>query len=411
MKERTKGTGGAPRGASSEVAVLTPPTDALLAVYKKPDTLFVGGDGPWLIAEDGRRYLDFTSGIGVNALGHAAPEVLGAIREALGSGLIHTSNLFRTEPGERLAEELVAATFPSRVFFCNSGAETGEGAFKLARKWARGIGGPAKHRIVAFHGSFHGRLFGTLAATDRPSYREPFEPLMPGVDFADVGDLDSVKALVSEQRTAAVILEPVQGEGGIRTAPPEFLGALRALCDERRVALILDEIQCGLGRSGRLFAHEYAGIRPDLLMVAKPLAGGLPMGALLAAPHVAEAISAGEHGTTFGGGPLVAQVARTVLRTVSSPAFLQGVRDRAERLESALRALAGRSARVQELRGIGLIRGVRVQGEAAPVVARARELGLLLVSAGPDVIRLLPPLNVPPELLDRAVELLEEALS
>jgi acetylornithine/N-succinyldiaminopimelate aminotransferase len=389
----------------------TAATAALLGVYKKPDTLFVGGKGSWLIAEDGRRYLDFTSGIGVNALGHDAPEVIGAIREAADTGLIHTSNLFRTEAGERLAEELVAATFPAKVFFCNSGAETGEAAFKLARKWARGIGGPQKHGIVAFRGSFHGRLFGTLAATDRPAYREPFEPLMPGVEFAEVGDSSGVDALVSERRTAAVILEPVQGEGGIRTVPFEFLRELRALCDERRVALILDEIQCGLGRSGKLFTHEYAGIRPDLLMVAKPLAGGLPMGALLAAPHIADAIAPGEHGTTFGGGPFVAHVARAVLRTLTAPAFLAGVRARAERLEGLLQALARRVARVRELRGLGLIRGVQMDGDAAAVVARARELGLLLVSAGPDVIRLLPPLNVSMEELGRGVELLEEALN
>ncbi|MSR35882.1 MAG: acetylornithine/succinylornithine family transaminase [Gemmatimonadetes bacterium] len=389
----------------------TPQTSALLGVYRKPDTLFVGGEGSWLIAEDGRRYLDFTSGIGVNALGHAAPEVLGAIREAVEVGLIHTSNLFRTEPGERLAEELVAATFPGRVFFCNSGAETGEAAFKLARKWARGLGGERKHRIVAFHGSFHGRLFGTLAATDRPAYREPFGPLMPGVDFAEVGDSAGLEALVSEKATAAVILEPIQGEGGIRTVAAPFLSELRALCDERGVALILDEIQCGLGRSGRLFAHEYAGIRPDLLMVAKPLAGGLPMGALIAAPHVADAIAPGEHGTTFGGGPLVAHVARAVLRTLSAPAFLEGVRARAAHLEARLQALAARAHRVCELRGVGLIRGVKVEGDAGEVVTRARELGLLVVSAGPDVIRLLPALNVSTEELDRGVELLEGALN
>jgi len=386
------------------------PATALLGVYKKPDILFVAGEGSWLITEDGRRYLDFTAGIGVNALGHGAPEVVAAIREALETGLIHTSNLFRTEPAERLAEELVATTFPARVFFCNSGAEAGEGAFKLARRWARGVGGPAKHRIVAFHGSFHGRLFGTLAATDRAAYREPFEPLMPGVDFAEVGDLDGLSALVREDTTAAVILEPIQGEGGIRAVPFEFLREVRALCDERRVAFILDEIQCGMGRTGRLFAHEYAGIQPDLLMVAKPLAGGLPMGAILAAPHVADAIQPGEHGTTFGGGPLVAHVARTVLRTIGAPAFLEGVRQRAVRLDAGLRALAARSPVVRELRGLGLIRGVRLEGDVAAVVTRARELGLLVVAAGPDVVRLLPPLNAPDELLDRGVELLGEAL-
>ena len=385
--------------------------DALLGVYKKPDILFVAGEGGWLIAEDGRRYLDFTAGIGVNALGHGAPEVTSAIREALESGLIHTSNLFRTEAGERLAEELVAATFPARVFFCNSGAEAGEGAFKLARRWARGVGGPAKHRIVAFRGSFHGRLFGTLATTDRPSYREPFEPLMPGVDFAEVGDVDGLDALVRANATAAVILEPIQGEGGIRTVPADFLRHLRALCEERQVALILDEIQCGMGRTGRLFAYEHAGIRPDILMIAKPLAGGLPMGAILAAPHVADAIQPGEHGTTFGGGPLIAHVARAVLRTIAAPAFLEGVRRRAARLDAALEALAARSKVVQELRGLGLIRGVKVAGDAAAVVTRARELGLLVVAAGADVVRLLPPLNTPDGELDRGVELLEEALS
>lgn len=389
----------------------TSPTTALLGIYKKPDILFVSGEGAWLVAEDGRRYLDFTSGIGVNALGHGAPEVLGAIREGLESGLVHTSNLFRTEPGERLAEELVAATFPSQVFFCNSGAESGEAAFKLARRWAGTIGGKAKHRIVAFRGSFHGRLFGTLAATDRPAYREPFEPLMPGVDFAEVGNLAGLKKLVTHDRTAAVIIEPIQGEGGIRVVPVEFLRELRALCDEREVALIFDEIQCGLGRSGRLFAHEYAGIRPDLLMIAKPLAGGLPMGALLAAPHVAAAIAAGEHGTTFGGGPLVAHVARVVLRTITAPGFLAGVLKRADRLDRSLREMASRSAVVKELRGVGLIRGVQVDGDAQAIVMKARDLGLLLVAAGPDVIRLLPPLNTPDELLVTGVERLEKALS
>jgi predicted acetylornithine/succinylornithine family transaminase len=395
----------------SETRTATPPTSALLGVYKKPETLFVSGEGPWLIAEDGRRYLDFTAGIGVNALGHAAPEVTGAIQEALETGLIHVSNLFRTEPGERLAEELVAAAFPSRVFYCNSGAEAGEAAFKLARRWARGVGGAEKHRIVAFHGSFHGRLFGTLAATDRVAYREPFEPLMPGVDFAELEDMEALYDLLRKDRTAAVIVEPVQGEGGIRAVPFDFLRQLRALCDERQVALILDEIQCGLGRTGRLFAHEYAGIRPDVLLIAKPLAGGLPMGAVLAAPQIADAIQPGEHGTTFGGGPLVAHVARAVLRTVSAPEFLEAVRGRAGRLDALLRGLAGRCPAVRELRGLGLIRGVRIQGQAADVVSKARELGLLVVAAGADVVRLLPPLNTTDALLDRGVALLEESLA
>ena len=386
------------------------PIEPLLGVYVKPDILFVAGEGPWLIAVDGQRYLDFTAGIGVNALGHGAPEVTGAIREALGTGLIHASNLFRTEPGERLAAELVAATFPSRVFFCNSGAEAGEAAFKLARRWARGVGGAPKHRIVAFRGSFHGRLFGTLAATDRAVYQAPFEPLMPGVDYAELEDMEGLAELVREDVTAAVIVEPIQGEGGVRTVSFDFLRQVRELCDERDVALILDEVQCGLGRTGRLFAHEHAGIRPDILMVAKPLAGGLPMGAVLAAPHVADAIEPGDHGSTFGGGPLVAHVAGAVLRTIAAPDFLEAVCRRAERLDRMLGELAARCGAVRELRGLGLMRGVRLEGDAAAVVARARERGLLVVAAGADVVRLLPPLNTSDELLERAVDLLEAAI-
>jgi predicted acetylornithine/succinylornithine family transaminase len=384
---------------------------ALLGVYAPPDALFVAGEGPWLIDESGRRYLDFTSGIGVNALGHGAPEFREAVLEALESGLVHTSNLFRTAPAEALARELVEATFPSRVFFCNSGAETGEAALKIARKWARSVGGNEKHGVVAFHGSFHGRLFGTLAATDRPGYREPFEPLMPGVRFVPVGDLDALDAALDVERVAMAIIEPVQGEGGIRPVAPDFLRRLRALCDERSVALIFDEVQCGMGRSGRLFTHEWAGVRPDLLMVAKPLAGGLPMGALIVAERLAAVMSVGDHGTTFGGGPFVSTVARAVLRTINTPRFLARVRERAAVLEGALRDLSNRSDRVKAVRGIGLIWGVEVEGPAADVVTRARERsGLLLAAAGKDVVRVLPPLNVDPELLVEGVGMLEEAL-
>ena len=385
---------------------------ALLGVYAPPDALFVAGEGPWLIDDSGRRYLDFTCGIGVNALGHGAPEFREAVLEALESGLVHTSNLFRTAPAEALARELVQATFSARVFFCNSGAETGEAALKIARKWARSAGGNDKHGVVAFHGSFHGRLFGTLAATDRPGYREPFEPLMPGVRFVSVGELESLDAALDAGRVAAAIIEPVQGEGGIRPVPAEFLRALRVLCDERGVALIFDEVQCGMGRSGRLFTHEWSGVRPDLLMVAKPLAGGLPMGALIVAEKLAGVMSVGDHGTTFGGGPFVSTVARKVLRTINDPDFLAGVRERAAVLERALRELADRCARVKAVRGIGLIWGVEVDGPASDLVARARDAsGLLLAAAGKDVLRVLPPLNVDPALLVEGVRRLEEALA
>jgi predicted acetylornithine/succinylornithine family transaminase len=384
---------------------------ALVGLYAPPDAVLVKGEGAWVEDRDGDRYLDFTSGIAVNALGHGSPVVRSALIEALESGLVHTSNLFRTEPAERLAAELVEATFDSRVFFCNSGAEANEAAFKFSRRWARTTTNTDKHEIVAFSGSFHGRLFGTLATTDRPSYRAPFEPLMPGVHFAVPGDLASVRDVVSRERTAAVIIEPIQGEGGVRVVAPAFLQALRALCDEVGAALIFDEIQCGYGRTGDLFAFQGARVVPDLLTVAKPMAGGLPMGAVLVAPHVAASMRPGEHGTTFGGGPLVASVARAVLSTIADEAFLEGVRTRAGRLAARLEALADSRARVLGLRGAGLMRGVHVDGPAASVVVAAREHGLLVCAAGPDVIRILPPLNIELDLIDEGIERLGAALA
>jgi len=384
---------------------------ALLGVYAPAEPLFVSGHGSWLVDDTGRHYLDFTSGIGVTALGHGAPEIRDAILQALESGLVHTSNLFRTAPAEALATELVDATFPGRAFFCNSGAEAGEAAFKISRKWARTVsGGAAKHEVVAFHGSFHGRLFGTLSVTDRPDYRAPFEPLMPGARFVTVGDTEGLDRALDADRVAAVILEPIQGEGGIRPVPHDFLRTLRALCDERQIALIFDEVQCGMGRSGRLFAHEWAGVQPDILMMAKPLGGGLPMGALVVSESLASAMAVGDHGTTFGGGPLVSTVARKVLETVRQPAFLEGVRERGALLERALLELAANSSRVREVRGVGLMRGVAVDGSVAEVVAASREAGLLLVGAGKDVVRILPPLTTSPEELLEGVRILGEAL-
>ncbi|MEK9500367.1 aspartate aminotransferase family protein [Gaopeijia maritima] len=381
--------------------------DALLGVYAPPNEMFVSGEGSWLVEESGRRFLDFTAGIAVNALGYDAPVIRRAVEEALATGMIHTSNLFRTEPAEALAAELVEHTFPGRVFFCNSGAEAGEATFKFARRWA---GGGAKHEIVAFRGSFHGRLFGTLAATDRPAYRAPFEPVMPGVRWAEVGDIESVRAVVDRATTAAVVIEPVQGEGGIRPVPDDFLRALRALCDEHEVALIFDEIQCGFGRTGDLFAFESSGVTPDMLSLAKPIAGGFPMGAVVLAPHVADTIAPGDHATTFGGGPLVAHVARAVLRTVAAPAFLDGVRERAARLDAALHELVAAGVGATTVRGRGLMKGVVLNRPAAPVVAAARDEELLVCGAGPDVVRLLPPLNVELAEIDEGIARLQRAL-
>jgi len=385
-------------------------SSAVLGVYRPHPPVFVAGRGARMIAEDGREYLDFTSGIAVNAFGYDDSGVADVIRTALSTGLIHTSNLFRTGPAEALAGELVRRSFADRVFFCNSGAEANEAAFKFARRWARGLGGSMKHEIVALQGSFHGRLFGSLAATDRPSYREPFEPLMPGVRFVPPGDEAALRKAVCPNRTAAIIAEPVQGEGGVRPLEPEYLRALRAAADEANAALIFDEVQCGLGRTGTLFAYEASGVMPDLMTLAKPLAGGLPMGAVLLTDRIAAAVQPGDHATTFGGGPLVSSVALAVVRRIATPEFLAGVRARGERIREALGPIIA-AGRARELRGRGLLWGLELEGDAAAVVNAAFERGLLLVNAGEKVVRLLPPLTIDEAELDRGLEILTEVLS
>ncbi|MGI9180831.1 MAG: aspartate aminotransferase family protein [Longimicrobiaceae bacterium] len=385
-------------------------TDALLGVYRPAAPLFVAGEASELIAEDGARYLDFTSGIAVNALGYGDPEVAGAIQEALASGLVHSSNLFRTRPAAELAAWLAEHSFAERVFFCNSGAEATEGAFKFARRWARQTGREGKTEIVAFRGGFHGRTVGALAATDRPAYQEPFRPLMPGVRFCEIGDTTEVDELIRPDRTAAVIIEPIQVEGGVLPVPTQFLRTLRYLCDESEALLIFDEVQVGLGRTGTLWAHEPSGVTPDLMTLAKPLAGGLPMGAVLLSERVAAAIQPGDHATTFGGGPLVASAALAVCRRIGDPGFLAEVQKKGALLANRLCALALRREQVRAVRGVGMVWGVELSTPAAEVVARALEAGLLLCTAGPQVVRILPPLTATEEELIRGLEMLEAAL-
>jgi acetylornithine/N-succinyldiaminopimelate aminotransferase len=382
--------------------------EALVGVYAQPDMVLVRGEGCRVWDESGKEYLDFTAGIAVNALGHGSRLVAEAIEAQLATGLVHTSNLFRTRPAAELADMLVGLSFPGRVFFCNSGGEANEAAFKFARRWG---GGAGKRDFVAFHGSFHGRLFGTLAATDRPAYQEPFKPLMPGVHFCDVGDVEAVRALLDTGTVAAVIIEPVQGEGGVVPVPAAFLSALREACDATETLLVFDEIQCGLARTGRLFAWQHAGVAPDILTLAKPLAGGLPMGAVIASEAVAAALHPGDHGTTFGGGPLVASVACAVLGKLSEPAFLASVRTTSEHLDGALERLTAASPRIKEVRGLGLMRGVVLDGPAAPVVVRSRDMGLLLVAAGADVLRLVPPLTITAAEIDEGLAVLAGALA
>ena len=383
--------------------------DAILATYKRAPMRIVRGEGIELFDDEGNAYLDFTSGIAVNALGYGDEGFKEAMHAAV-EGLVHVSNLYRTEPGEALARWFVEHSFADRVFFCNSGAEANEGAFKFARRWARTIGGTPKHEIVALRGAFHGRLFASLAATDRPQYRLPYRPLAGGITIAE-RDLHELDGMLDAETVAALIVEPVQGEGGVRVLDAGFLRELRALTRERKVALILDEIQCGLGRTGWLFAHERSGITPDLMTLAKPIAGGLPMGAILLSDEIARTVQPGDHGTTFGGGPFVAAVARYVVERLGDEALLAAVRSHGAWLEAALGELSDRRSDIRAIRGVGLIWGFDTVQPAADIVRRARERGLLVCSAGDHTVRLLPPLTIRREELAEGLSRLEASLT
>jgi predicted acetylornithine/succinylornithine family transaminase len=368
----------------------------------------VRGDGMYLYDAAGKAYLDFTSGIAVNAFGYNDAGIAGAIQDAVQTGMLHTSNLYRTRPGEELAQFLVDNSFASSVFFCNSGAEANEGAFKFARKFGRSIS-EEKTGIISLRGAFHGRLFASLAATDRPAYQAPFMPLAPGVSIAErtIEDLDAV---LDARTVAAIIVEPVQGESGVRVIDHGMLAELRALTHERRIALIFDEIQCGLGRTGTLFAYEQTGVVPDMVTLAKPIAGGLPMGAVLVSEEIAAVMKPGDHGTTFGGGPLVASVAMHVVKRIADPALLEQVSENGAWMGEELRAIMHRTGRARAVRGIGMMWGMDVVEPAAGAVARAMDAGLLILSAGEYTLRLLPPLVMSRDELKEGLECLEGVL-
>ena len=387
-----------------------PHEGALLPVYRRPPIEIVRGEGVHVYDADGRAYLDFVSGIAVNALGYADEGLCAAIESALASGVLHASNLYHTAPARTLADSLADRSFASKVFFCNSGAEANEGAFKFARRWAGSLGGPAKHEIIALRGSFHGRLFASLAATDRPNYRAPFRPLAGGIGVVE-RDLDVLDIVLNRETVAALILEPVQGEGGVRVLDSEFLRALRAMTRERDIALIFDEVQCGLGRTGHLFAYERTGVEPDLLTLAKPLAGGLPMGAVLLNEQIAGAVKPGDHASTFGGGPVVASAAQYVLDRVSDPRLLSAVREHGTWLGLELRAIAARTGKIRGVRGVGYMWGIDVTVPAGDVVAAALGEGLLVCSAGEHTVRLLPPLIATRDDLAQGLSILEDVLS
>ena len=377
---------------------------ALLPVYDR-DLVIVSGKGARITDSEGRTYLDFAAGVGVNGLGYGDRKVLSAIRKQAGR-MIHASNLYHNEPATALAERLVSLAFPAKVFFCNSGTEAVEGAIKFARRIGRDQG---RTELVAFERSFHGRTLGSLSLTWSARYREPFEPLVPGVRFCPWDDLKQA-ALAIGPKTAAVFVEPVQGEGGVRVAPAEFLQGLADLCRDAGALLVSEEVQCGLGRTGKLFAYEHAKIRPDILTLAKPLGGGLPLGAILVREEIAGPIAVGDHGSTFGGNPVAAAAAMAVLDRLTAEGFLPKVEKRARALRRGLNALARKHRAVVQVRSLGLIVGVELQGPAAPVVAGLRAHGVLATRAGDNVLRLLPPLVIKQKDIRQFLEALDAVL-
>ncbi len=379
----------------------------VVQIYGRPPLVITRGEGMTVYDSEGRAYLDFVAGIAVNALGYNDAGLNAAITKALASGVIHTSNLYHTAAHAELAELLCDTSFADRVHYCNSGAEAVEGAIKFARKVSYEVGKPDKTGIVAFDNAFHGRTIGALALTPREKYQKPFRPLMPDVSIATFNDLDSARAAINAD-TAAVFVEPVQGEGGINIATPEFMQGLRALCDEQDALLVCDEIQCGMGRTGALWAYEESGITPDIMTVAKPLAGGLPIGAILVTEAVASAVKPGDHGSTFAGGPIVTAAAIEVLRRISQPAFLEQVRDVGEYLMERLEEL--NSPLITEVRGRGLIVGIDLKCQSAPLVAAGYEHGLLLINAGEQVLRFVPPLVAQRADIDTLIESLTSML-
>ncbi len=380
----------------------------LMPTYNRAPIAFEHGEGAWLYAEDSRRYLDFGAGIATSALGHQHPHLVAAVSEQA-ARVMHVSNLYRVPQAERLAERLVAASFADSVFFCNSGAEANEGLVKMIRRTMAKTGRPERYRVICFEGAFHGRTLAMLSATGNAKYLDGFGPPVEGFDHVAFGDLAAVRAAIGPE-TAGILIEPIQGEGGVRPAPAEFLRGLRALCDEHGLLLGFDEVQCGMGRTGRLFAHEWAGITPDVLSTAKGIAGGFPMGAVLAREALARHLTPGSHGTTFGGNPLACAAANAVLDVVLAPGFLAGVQARAATLWAGLERLVREHPSVfTETRGQGLIVGLRCAVANTEAQRVCLDQGLLTVAAGDNVLRLVPPLIVSDAEVDEAVAILGRA--
>ena len=368
-------------------------TSALLPVYARVNLAFERGDGAWLTSTSGERFLDFGGGIAVASLGHSHPHLVAALDEQ-GAKLWHTSNLFEIPQAERLAQRLVAASFADTVFFTNSGAEAVEGAIKTARKYQSSGGHPEKFRIITFDGAFHGRTLATIAAAGNPKYLEGFGPRVEGFDTVPFGDIEAVKAALGPQ-TGAILIEPIQGEGGIRVAPPHFLRSLRDLCDEHGLLLLFDEVQTGVGRTGKLFAYELFSVPPDIMAVAKGIGSGFPLGAFLSTREAGRGMTAGTHGTTYGGNPLAASIGNAVLDVVLAPGFIEHVGLMGARLKQGLAGLQERHGGIiSGIRGEGLMQGIALRVPVNDFAAAARAEGILVIPAAENVARLLPPLII-----------------
>jgi len=381
-------------------------SQSVMPSYGRADIAFEKGDGPYLYATDGRKFLDFGSGVAVLSLGHNHPHLVEALVAQAGK-VWHTSNLYNIPEQQRLADRLVANSFAETVFFCNSGAESVEASIKLMRKYHSANGNPERYRMISFSGSFHGRTLATISAGASDAHRAGFGPAVDGFDHVAFGNMNEVRAAITGE-TAGIMIEPVQGEGGIRPADPRFLQDLRTLCDEEGLLLMFDEVQTGMGRTGKLWAYEWSGVKPDVMSSAKGLGGGFPIGACLATAEAAKGITAGTHGSTFGGNPLATAVANAVLDVMLEPGFLPHVVEMSKLLNAELKAVARRHpAVIEEVRGVGMLLGLKCVVPNATLSAKAFEHGLLTVLAGDNVMRFLPPLIIDDSHVSEAIGILE----
>jgi len=394
---------------TAKITMEVDPEDIFVPTYKRSGAPFVKGRGMYVYDSDGREYLDFGSGIAVNALGHAHPVLLEVLKNQ-SELIIHTSNLYYNQPQIDLAVRLVKHSFASKVFLCNSGTEANEGAIKFSRKHGTRIS-PQKFHVLSFSEGFHGRTYGALSATAQPKFHAGIGPLPDGFHYSPFNDIQCAKATLDKYDFAAIIVEPIQGEGGVNAASPEFLQFLRDYATEHSVSLIFDEIQCGVGRTGTLWYYEKTGVVPDIMTIAKPIGGGLPLGAVLCKDDIASCISPGDHGTTFGGNPVACALGSQIMDIVSDPVFLERVKRNGGYLKSKLETLAQKYSQIEGIRGEGLLIGVRFKDDPLPLVDICRNNGLLVIKAGLNTIRFLPPLIVGEEHIDKAVSIFEKSLS